>query len=89
MKYNSKNKIVAFSTDEEVSKFHDQLTDILREAMLKVGGDEANGKEDDMKLGKEDDMKLTKEFFERYSVLAETLSSLRAHLPREADARFN
>jgi len=81
MKYNSKNKIVAFSSDEEVSKFHDQLTDILREAMLKVGGDEAHGKEDDMKL--------TKEFFERYSVLAETLSSLRAHLPREADARFN
>jgi hypothetical protein len=81
MKYNSKNKIVAFSSDEEVSKFHDQLTDILREAMLKVGGDEADGKEDGMKL--------TKEFFERYSVLAETLNSLRAHLPREAHARFN
>jgi hypothetical protein len=81
MKYNSKNNMMAFSSDEEVSKFHDQLTDILRAAMLNIGSDESTGKEDDMKL--------TKEFFERYSVLAETLSSLRAHLPREADARFN
>jgi hypothetical protein len=34
-------------------------------------------------------LKLTKEFFERYSVLAETLNRLRAHLPRSADAGFN
>jgi hypothetical protein len=81
MKYNSKNKMMEFSSDEEVSKFHDQLTGILRAAMLKVGGDESTSKEDDLKL--------TKEFFERYSVLAETLNRLRAHLSREADAGLN
>jgi hypothetical protein len=77
MKYNSKNKMLAFSSDEEVSRFHDQLTDALRMLMLKTGGDEATSQEEDLRL--------TKEFFDRYSVLAETLSSLRAHLPREAE----
>ena len=81
MKYNSKDKTLAFSSDEEVSKFHDQLTGILRTAMLEVGGNEATSKEEDMKL--------TKEFFERYSTLAETLNRLRTHLPREAGARFD
>jgi len=79
MKYNSKNIMLAFSSDEEVFKFHDQLTDALRMVMLKAGGDEATSKEDDLKH--------TKEFFDRYSVLAETLCRLRAHLPREADDR--
>ena len=77
MKYNSKNTMLAFSSDEEVAKFHDQLTDALRLVMLHSGGDEA--------ASKEDDLKHTKAFFERYSVLAETLSSLRAHLPRKSD----
>lgn len=77
MKYNSKNTMLAFSSDEEVSKFHDQLTDALRMVMLQSGGDQA--------ASKEDDLKHTREFFERYSVLAETLSSLRAHLPRKSD----
>jgi hypothetical protein len=77
MKYNSKNTMLAFSSDEEVSKFHDQLTDALRTVMLKIGGDGATSKEEDLKL--------TQEFFDRYSVLAETLSSLRAHLPRKLD----
>ena len=81
MKYDSKNKMMAFSSDDEVSRFHDQLTNILRETMLKVGGDEATSEEEDMKL--------TKEFFERYSVLAETLNRLRARLPRNAYAGFN
>lgn len=78
MKYDKKNKMLAFSSDEEVSGFHDQLTDILRMAMLKVGSDGTNSKEEDLKL--------TQEFFERYSVLAETLNRLRAHLPRGANA---
>ena len=81
MKYDSNNKMLVFSTEEEVSGFHDQLTDILRTAMLNVGGDEGTSKEDDLKL--------TKEFFERYSVLAETLNRLRAHLPREMDTVVN
>jgi uncharacterized membrane protein YgaE (UPF0421/DUF939 family) len=80
MKYNPKNRMMEFSSDEEVSKFHDQLTGILRAAMLKVGGDESTSKEDDLKL--------TQEFFERYSVLTEALNRLRAHLSREADAGF-
>ena len=74
MKYNSKNKMLAFSSDEEVSKFHDQLTDALRMVMLKAGGDEATSQEEDLKH--------TQAFFDRYSVLAETLCRLRAHLPR-------
>lgn len=69
--------MLAFSSDEEVSKFHDQLTDALRMVMLKAGGDEASSKEDDLKH--------TREFFDRYSVLAETLRHLRAHLPRKSD----
>ncbi|MGO8754276.1 MAG: hypothetical protein ACLQHK_03490 [Gallionellaceae bacterium] len=69
--------MLEFSTDEEVSKFHDQLTGALRMLMLKAGGDEATSKEADLKL--------TQEFFERYSALAETLRCLRAHLAREAD----
>lgn len=77
MKYNSKNTMLAFSSDEEVSKFHDQLTDALRMVMLKAGGDAATSKEDDLKH--------TQEFFDRYSVLAETLRHLRAHLPRKSD----
>jgi hypothetical protein len=81
MKYNSKDKLLAFSSDEEVSRFHDQLTEAMRKLMLNAGGDAATSKEEDMKL--------TKEFFERYSVLAETLNRLRAHLPRDADAGFN
>jgi len=78
MKYNRKSRMMEFSSDEEVSKFHDQLTGIMRAAMLKVGSDGATSREDDLKL--------TKEFFERYSILAETLNRLRAHLSREVDA---
>ena len=77
MKYNSKNIMLAFSSDEEVSRFHDQLTDALRMVMLQSGGDEA--------ASKEEDLKHTREFFDRYSVLAETLRHLRAHLPRKSD----
>jgi len=77
MKYNSKNKMLAFSSDEEVSGFHDQLTDALRMLMLNIGDNKATSKEEDLKL--------TQAFFERYAVLAETLSCLRAHLPRKAD----
>ena len=77
MKYNSKNTMLAFSSDEEVSRFHDQLTDALRMVMLKSGGDKA--------ASQEEDIKLTQEFFDRYSVLAETLRHLRAHLPRKPD----
>ncbi|HSM99033.1 MAG TPA: hypothetical protein VLS47_08475 [Gallionella sp.] len=77
MKYNAKNQMLVFSSDEEVSRFHDQLTGALRMVMLGSGGDKATSREEDMKL--------TREFFDRYSILAETLSSLRAHLPRKSD----
>lgn len=69
--------MLAFSSDEEVSKFHDQLTDALRMVMLQSGGDQT--------ASKEEDMKHTQEFFDRYSVLAETLRHLRAHLPRKSE----
>jgi len=77
MKYNPKNTMLAFSSDEEVSQFHDQLTDALRMVMLKAGSNETTSKEEDLKH--------TKEFFDRYSILAETLRHLRAHLPRKSD----
>ena len=77
MKYNSKHTMLAFSSDEEVSQFHDQLTDALRMVMLQAGRDAASSKEDDLKQ--------TQEFFNRYSVLAETLRHLRAHLPRKSN----
>lgn len=77
MKYNSKNTMLAFSSDEEVAKFHDQLTDALRMLMLNIGSAET--------ASKEQDLKLTTEFFARYSALAEVLSALRAHLPRKAE----
>ena len=69
--------MLAFSSDEEVSQFHDQLTDALRMVMLQAGRDAATSKEDDLKQ--------TQEFFDRYSVLAETLRHLRAHLPRKSN----
>ncbi|MGA7593773.1 MAG: hypothetical protein WCA64_01140 [Gallionella sp.] len=75
MKYDSKNKMLVFSSGEEVSEFHDQLTDALRVVMLNAGGDQT--------ASKEEDMKHTRAFFERYSALAEALRHLRAHLPRK------
>jgi len=73
MKYNPKTKMLEFSSDEGVSKFHDQLTQIMRFAMSNVG---------DENTGEQEVANLTREFFERYSALSEALSSLRAHLPR-------
>lgn len=73
MKYNSKTKMLEFSSDESVFKFHDQLTEIMRFAMSSVGED---GTSEIEAIG------LTREFFERYSALSDTLSCLRAHMPR-------
>ncbi len=77
MKYNTKNKMLAFASDEEVSGFHDQLTEALRALMLNVG----NGKT----TSKEEDLRLTQEFFDHYAALTEALSCLRAHLPRKTE----
>jgi len=73
MKYNSKTKMLEFSSDESVFNFHDQLTEIMRFAMSRVGD---NGAGEDEAIG------LTHEFFEQYSALSDTLRCLRAHLPR-------
>lgn len=78
MKYNSKSKTLAFSSDAEVCRFHDQLTDALREIMSGVG---------DSETSEDEALKQTKEFFERYSMLAETLSRLRASLPQNPITR--
>ena len=77
MKYNVKDKVLAFSSDEEVSKFHDQLTSAMRIVMLNTGGDKA--------ASQEEDVRLTREFFNRYSVLAETLRRLRVHMMHEME----
>lgn len=74
MKYIKNDKTLAFSSDEEVLTFHDQLTDALRTIMTS-GTDE--------KISDDEAMKQTKEFFERYSVLAETLTRLRAYIPQK------
>jgi len=73
MKYNSKTKMLEFSSDENVFEFHDQLTELMRFAMSRVGDNETS---EDEALG------LTREFFEQYSALSDTLRCLRAHLPR-------
>jgi len=73
MKYNSKTKMLEFSSDESVFKFHDQLTELMRFAMSRVGDGETSEAEA---------LELTREYFERYSALSDALSSLRAHLPR-------
>jgi len=78
MKYNVKDKMLEFASDDEASRFHDQLTSALRNLMLKAGNDGPSSHEEDVKL--------TQEFFDRYSVLAETLSQLRAHMAREMEA---
>jgi hypothetical protein len=73
MKYNPKSKMLEFNSDAEISEFHDQLTGLMRVAMSGVGNAETS---------KDEGSKLTTEFFERYSVLTDTLNRLRAHLPR-------
>ena len=73
MKYNPKSKMLEFKSDAEISEFHDQLTGLMRAAMSGIGNAET---------GEEEGSKLTLEFFERYSVLTDTLNRLRAHLPR-------
>lgn len=73
MKYNPANKILEFASDAEVLQFHNQLTEVMRAVMSTIGSTENN---------EEEASKLTKEFFERYSALTDTLSRLRAHLPR-------
>ncbi|MGC2167315.1 MAG: hypothetical protein WA632_15025 [Gallionella sp.] len=78
MKYNVKSKMLMFSSDEEVSRFHDQLTSALRNLMLNVGNDGHTSHEEDVRL--------TNEFFDKYSVLAETLQRLRSHMVREMEA---
>ncbi|OGS94158.1 MAG: hypothetical protein A3K04_06605 [Gallionellales bacterium RBG_16_56_9] len=73
MKYVKKSKTLTFKSDEEVLKFHDQLTDALREMMSGIGNSETS---------EEEGLRLSKEFFERYSTLAEALSRLRTYLPQ-------
>lgn len=65
--------MLEFSTDAEVYKFHEELTDLMRSAMSQLGDE--NTKD-------EEALKLTQDFFARYAALADTLSSLRAHLKR-------
>lgn len=74
MKYNSKTKMLEFASDEKVSEFHNQLTEIMRYTMSRFGEDKRNEFEA---------IRLTRDFFEQYSALSDTLSCLRAHLPRE------
>jgi len=73
MKYNSKTRMLEFSSEESVFKFHDQLTEIMRFAMSNVGDDETS---------EDDAVGLTREFFEQYSALSDALRCLRAHMPR-------
>ena len=65
--------MLEFSSDANVFKFHDQLTEIMRFAMSNIGDD---GASEDEAIG------LTREFFEQYSALSDALRCLRAHIPR-------
>ena len=77
MKYNSKTKMLEFSSDESVFLFHNQLTEIMRFAMSNVG--ESTGNHE---TSEDEAVRLTREFFEQYSALSDALRCLRAHLPR-------
>lgn len=77
MKYNPKTIVLEFSTDAEVYKFHEELTELMRSAMSRLGDENTRD---------EEALKLTQDFFAHYATLADTLSSLRAHLKR-ADNR--
>ena len=74
MKYNPKNRMLEFANDAEVSEFHDQLTLLMRAAMNGIG---------DAEITEDEGAKFTLEFFARYAALTDTLSCLRAHLPRK------
>lgn len=73
MKYNPASKTLEFASDEAVTAFHDQLTELMRSAMGGVG---------DAQTGDAEAARLTQAFFEQYSALADALRRLRAHLPR-------
>jgi len=73
MKYNTKTKMLEFSSDESVFKFHNQLTEIMRFAMSSVGQSD---------ISEAEAIALTRKFFDQYSALSDALSCLRAHLPR-------
>lgn len=77
MKYNPKNNVLEFASEEEAALFHNQLTDLMRAAMSGVGSAETTD---------EEGARLTREYFERYAVLTDTLCRLRAHLPRKMGA---
>jgi hypothetical protein len=77
MKYNSKTRMLEFSSDESVFKFHDQLTEIMRFAMSSVGDNGENHEPSE-----DEALRLTREFFEQYSTLSDALRCLRAHIPR-------
>ena len=77
MKYNSKTKMLEFSSDESVFKFHDQLTEIMRFAMSSVGNNAGSHE-----TSENEAIRLTREFFEQYSALSDALRCLRAHMPR-------
>jgi len=65
--------MLEFSSDESVSNFHDQLTEIMRFAMSSVGNQDTS---------KDEAIELTRKFFEQYSSLSDALRCLRTHLPR-------
>lgn len=73
MKYDPTTKVLAFESDDDMSRFHDQLTGIMRDAMTQVGNEET---------GDEEASRLTMDFFQRYSALTDALICLREHLPR-------
>lgn len=75
MKYNPEEKKVQFVDDMEVREFHDQLTELMRAAMSRVGDENTSDAQA---------LKLTQDFFTRYAALTEMLSGLRAHLKRSS-----
>ena len=68
MKFNSKTRMLEFSSEESVFKFHDQLTEIMRYAMSSVGDSVGN-----QETSEEEAVAITREFFERYSALSDSL----------------
>jgi hypothetical protein len=76
MKYDDENRALRFASDDEVGRFHDDLTELLRTATISVTRDV------DVEVATE----RAKELMRRHATVLRCLNALRRSLPREASS---
>jgi len=72
--YDSQKLTIQFTSEEEVARFHAQMTKLLR-----IGMSEVNQKYNEMQEG----IAQTNAFFQEYTTVIDVLNSLRDYLPRK------